>query len=231
MINVLGSIQVVIGEAQPRYCEDLVIVNSFTRYVQCVTIRADRPHAIDQGNTSFSSARRKPLPEPFVSTADDSGHHHLCVPKGPGRTVTNHFDVTKPKRIELANLAGVPSEIDAACQKLTLNQTCTTAVNKSGIIIIIIIINVCQMTWVIPKAGSENMLPKQLTNNSTITRPKHKYKNNKINSSYNNINTYTKAILSLKIKHLRATWNSLGLDISKTLEGTLFQWKGELTNK
>jgi len=160
VINVLGSIQVIVGEAQPRYCEDLVIVNSFTRYVQCVTIRADRPHAIDQDNTSFSSARRKPLPEPFVSTADDSGHHHLCVPKGPGRTVTIHSNVTKPKRIEVANLAGVSSETDAACQKLTLNQTRTTADNKSGIIIII---SVCQMTWlwVIQMAATANMLPKR----------------------------------------------------------------------
>jgi len=122
------------------------LVNGYTVTLgeSCETIRADRSNTEDQGITSFSSAKRKPLPEPFVST-DDSGQHHgssLCVPKGPSRIVTNHFDATLSQpRIKVSNLAGVPSETDVACHKAPTNQIQnSTAVNKSGTLKIIIIL-------------------------------------------------------------------------------------------
>ena len=136
MVNFSGTILVAVSETQSRHCEELVIVNSptFTSDVQCVSIRADRPSAVDQ-DSSFSSIRRKLLPEPFVST-DDGDHYHgssLCVPKGPGHRATSQSDITQSKRIEVANLAGVPSETDVACHKLPIHQIHdTTTVNKSG---------------------------------------------------------------------------------------------------
>ena len=68
------------------------------------------------------------------------------------------------------------------------------------------------------------------SNNGTDTRTIHRYKSNKINSSYKT-NKYKATLDYLKRKYLRALQNSFTFIICKILAGMLIYRNGELHNE